>query len=190
MNIKLSSALFSAILLAFIPEQAIANESVSIPLASKSSTTCGGSIDSVKAELAQKRFFIPWKTTDRRGGFRTIQPKVMINDRNIRENHFNYPSDRPRTVRFLLSGDRAKLYVGFFNSPRLMTSLAARIISACDRVGLVEYAHWWEGYKPVGYFPDNTVRPFIISDSKSHDRLVKTPTGKRYVYEWGYYFSP
>jgi hypothetical protein len=86
--------------------------------------------------------------------------------------------------------DKTKLYVGFFNSPRLMTSLAARIISACDRVGLVEYVHWWEGYKPVGYFPDNTVRPFTLSDSKSHDRLVKTPTGKRYVYEWGYYFSP
>jgi hypothetical protein len=91
MNIKLLSALFSATLLTFIPEQAIANESVSIPLPSKSSTTCGESIDSVKAELAQKRFFIPWKTTDQRGGIRTIQPKVVIDDRNIREGHFNYP---------------------------------------------------------------------------------------------------
>jgi hypothetical protein len=188
MNIKLSSALFSAILLTFIPEQAIANESVRIPLSSKSSTTCKGSIDSVKAELVKKGFFSPWKATGWARHMGTIQPKVVIDNSMIREGYFNYPSDRPQSVRFLLSGDLTKLS-GLLSSRRLMTSLTARIISACDRVGLVEYASWWEPRQIVGYFPDNTVRPFTVSDS--HDRPVKKPGRKvYYIQEWGYYFSP
>jgi hypothetical protein len=189
MNIKLLSALLASALLTVIPWRAIAKEPVSMPLPSQTNTTCGGSIDGIKAELAKKGYFIPWKTGAPWN--KTIQPRVEINDNTIREYYFNYPSDRTRTVRFLLSGDSNKLYVGFFSSPRLMTTLAARVIAACDKVGLVEYVHWYEGYSPVGYFSDNTVREFTYTNSgrrdTPHTRTIKVDGGNttKTLFEWG-----
>jgi hypothetical protein len=190
MNIKLRLALLASAFLMVIPWQAIAKEPVSMPLPTQTNTTCEGSIDSVKAELAKKGYFIPWKTGA--PWHRTIQPRVEINDSKIREVYFNYPSNRTRMVRFMLSGDLNKLYVGFFNSPRLMTTLAARVISACNKVGLVEYAHWHQEYRGAGYFSDNTVREFTYTDTERidnpHTRNIKINGGtkSKTLFEWGY----
>jgi hypothetical protein len=193
MNHRPSATFLAAVIFITLSRPVVANESVSIPLTVPANTTCGGAIDGVKADLAKRKFFIPW--TSPRPWLKDIQPKVEINDQSVQETYFNYPSARTRTVRFFLSGNSQKLYNGFFSSPRLMTTLAAGIISACDKVGLVEYVHWYEGYTPVGYFSDNTVRKFTYTDSGRRDtpytRTIPVNGGKmtKRMFEWGYFYS-
>lgn len=154
----------------------------------QSSANCETAIASVKSSLAQRGYFIPWKTPRR-----LIKPQVVFNNNSIQNYYYDYPTERTRTVTFFLSGDATKLYQGFLSSPQLMATLGAQIMSSCDRVGLVEFSHWHEGYVPVGYYPDLTARTFTwtdIDENNPNQRWIQTENGSRITYQWGYYFSP
>jgi hypothetical protein len=117
-----------------------------------------------------------------------------LRDKNsIQDNYYDYPADRTEAVVFELSGDMDKLYRGLMSSPQFMAILSAQIMSECDQVGLVEFHHWWEGFVPVGYFPDNTARTFTpveFSSDSPYQKSIETSNGSRAMYQWGYYFSP
>lgn len=162
-----------------------------VKLPKNSSMSCEEVINSVKIDLVGRGYFIPWKTLGPQG--KLIQPQVLVDKNLIQKNYYDYPVDRSESVVFRLSGDMNKLYSGLMSSPQLMATLSAQIMAECDQVGLVEFAHWFEGFKPVGYFPDNTARTFTWVDpgsSSPYERSVKTPEGSRVVFQWGYYFAP
>lgn len=72
-----------------------------------------------------------------------------------------------------------------------MESLSARILGSCQDFGLVEYAHWYEGYVPVGSFPDGSARSFIwVDTSYTGDNKYARSNSDDVKYKWGYYFSP
>lgn len=136
-------------------------------------------------------YFIPWKSPPPLA--RQIKPRVLLDTNQMQNNHFDYPARRTSTVRFYLSGEMSKLYQGLMSSPQLMTALGAQIIAECDQVGLVEFAHWWEGFVPVGYFPDNTAQTFTwveLDDKSSTQKWIETSRGSTVLFRWGYYFSP
>ncbi len=174
----------------FSPEVAYPDEPAIVQLPDENSNvSCGDAIAAVEADLARREYFIPWDPpiTSK------ITPAVKIDKTVIQENYYDYPSERTETVIFKLSGDLNKLYQGLMSSPKFMATLSAQIMAECDQVGLVEFAHWWEGYVPVGYFPDNTARTFTWTDdheSIAHQRKIETPNGQRLLWQWGYYFSP
>ncbi|MEI6429617.1 MAG: hypothetical protein WCO45_14725 [Pseudanabaena sp. ELA607] len=151
------------------------------------SATCEETINSTKEELKNKGFFVPWRNP--RTGI--TQPKVNIDPNLIDNNYYNYPPERPETVNFIL-GNVDNLY----SSPRYMVKLSAKIMAQCEKVGMVRFTYWWEGWAEVGYFPDGTARTFInIYDNslerlEAFSRLFETPAGKRRKFQWGYYFTP
>lgn len=167
-----------------------ASVAVSIPEASDT-TSCSDAISSVEAELAEGGYYIPWQMPGPNP--RQIQPEVVISDDDIEMFYYGYPVERTQEVTFALSGDMNRLYQGIMSSPQLMSTFSAQIMAECDQVGLVEFAHWWEGAVPIGYFSDNTARPFTWIDldpNGPHTRTAETSHGRTVQYEWGYYFAP
>ena len=166
-------AFFGVTVLVAFPSLARSEELISVPLPEKSSLSCYQAIDSVKRELTRRGYFVPVKYRNE-----VIQPKVTVDKDEMQKTFYDYPSERTDTIIFHLSGEMDKLYSGLMSSPHLMTVLSAKIMSGCEHVGLVEFAHWWEGSEYIGYFPDNIARPF-------------TNVGARDAapYQWGYYSS-
>jgi hypothetical protein len=170
--------------------QAYSKEAAIAPLPAPSGISCENAINQVTADLAKRGYFIPWRIS--KPAPKLIQPKVIRDQDSIREGYIGYPPGRPEAVVLSLSGDSTKLYVGLMSSPQLMANIGAKIMSACDQVGLVEFVHWWEGYVPVGYFSDNTARTFQQIDFRdpSRTRTVETSHGSTTQYQWGFYSSP
>jgi len=173
-----------------IPQQVYGNATPTITrLPTDSPATCEQTIDSVTEELKRKDFFVPWRNP--RTGL--TQPKVTIDPNLIDNNYYDYPTKRPETVNFTL-GNVTNLY----SSPRYMVKLSAKIMAECNRVGMVRFTYWWEGWAEVGYFVDGTARTFInvygygddIKQMETFSRLFETPAGKRRKFIWGYYFTP
>lgn len=144
--------------------------------------SCQATIDLVRYELSKKGFFVPVKNPPAGADGR---PKLKIDKSTIRENWYDYPTERTDAVIFVL-GETVNLH----NSPKYMATLAGKIIAKCNNVGFVEFADWWEGTAIIGYFPDNTVKEFAWPPSDSFTRTVKTLQGERTLYKWGYYESP
>ena len=168
----------------------LASPKLGMSLPNRSGESCGAAIDAVKLDLAQQGYFIKWKGI--RGN--PIYPRTELNGGEIQGAYYGYPEDRTDTVTFFLAGDLTRLYKGLMSSPVLMATLGGRVMSACDRVGIINFSHWYEGYVPVGYFPDGTVRVFQWTDRRGsngqHQRQTETPEGTRIQYEWGFYSSP
>lgn len=189
--LKSTSLAVVSIASALLSTTAYSKEPAIVQIPKNSSLGCQDSIKRIKTDLARRGYFIPWETNIVRSGL--IKPQVQIKSNIIQDNYYNYPASRTETVIFKLSGDSDKLYLGFMSSPKLMATLGAQIMSSCDRVGLVHFSHWWEGYVPVGYFPDGTARTFTWTDwrsSSSYQKIIETPNGSRSLNQWGYYFSP
>ena len=167
-----------------------ASPKLGVSLPERSGESCGSAIDEVKKDLAERGYFIPWKGTQ---GNR-IYPRTELNGGEIQEAYYDYPKDRTDTVTFFLAGDSMRLYQGLMSSPVLMMTLGGRVMSACDRVGMINFLHWYEGGVPVGYFSDGTVRVFQWTDRNGSDgqyqRRTETPEGTRIHYKWGFYSSP
>ncbi len=170
-------------------DQAYGNQPTIVKIPTDSAATCEATIDSVKEELKQKGFFVSWRNP--RTGI--SQPTVTIDPNLIDNNYYDYPPQRPDTVNFIL-GNVTNLY----SSPRYMVKLSAKIMAECNRVGMVRFTYWWEGWAEVGYFVDGTARTFIniygygddIKQMQTYSRLFETPAGKRRKFVWGYYFTP
>lgn len=166
---------------------------VSIALPRNSIATCEQTITGIKADLAKQGYFIPWKDPIGRRG--VIQPKVQIDKEQIARSYYGYPADRTQAVFFRLSGNPNRLLQGLMRSPRLMTTIGAKIMAECDQVALVQFTvPWEEGLFPVGYFADRMVRPFtwvdIDPEQGVHQTVVGQGSDRRVMFEWGYYFSP
>jgi hypothetical protein len=85
----------------------------------------------------------------------------------------------------------------FHASPRLMTNLAAEVISGCHKVGLVRFSYY-EDSAPIGYFSNGTVREFTAprpgqglglgdcGELESFQRTINTPSGSKTLMKWGY----
>lgn len=151
--------------------------------------TCQQAIDSVRQVLSDKGYFSPTR------GFtnQVVVPRVYSDDSFIRENFYDYPMNRTKSIRFILTDKRQNSISNLFSSPQLMTILGSQIMSACDQVGLVGFSYWIEGIYPVGYFPDNTARVFTLFDpNRPRDEIrpflktITTPNGDRSVFQWGY----
>lgn len=166
-----------------------AGENRGVKLPEKSGESCGAVINAVEKDLAQRGYFIEWKTP----GGRTIYPKTEINTEDIRKYYDDYPENRTETVTFFLAGDLTRLYHGFLSSPVLMATMSAQVMAACESVGKVDFSHF-EGYVPVGYFPDGMVRAFqweeLADDDSPNQRQIQTSEGSQIKYKWGYYYSP
>jgi hypothetical protein len=177
----------ATVLLGMAKASAQHHQGVALPVSQ--TVSCGTAIDGVKADLAERGYFIEWK-----GAGRTIYPRVEIDGSYIQTYYYNYPAERTDTVTFFLAGDSTRLYQGLMSSPVLMATLGSRVMAACNQVGMVMFSHWWEGMVPVGYFPDGKVRAFQWMDMEfgnaPHQRMVQTEEGSRILYEWGYYYSP
>lgn len=189
-----SKACFIAIgttVLSILPMSVDAREPVKADIPTSSSSSCNTVVNEVAAELEEKGYFVPWQTPQNQ----RIEPEIKVSDDDISNGYYNYPTDRLRTVTFQLSGDMDKLYNELMTSPVFMSTRSAQIMAACPQVGLVEFQHWWEGVVPVGYFTDNTARPFqwIEADyggsAGPHHRYTETSRGRTLQYEWGYYSS-
>jgi hypothetical protein len=195
---KFLAAIIGTIAL-LIPATTVGAKESVVALPQKSSMSCDGSLKSVKAYLVKNGYF-SLKSTTRRSG-EVLKSKIEIDKNRIRNNYYDYPVDRTELVSIHLAGNANKVLGTLMRSPRLMTNLGAQIISACDRVGMVEFsAPWEESLKPVGYFPDRTVRTFSWVESRDeheiktskypHQKIVVTPKGSISIYKWGYYYSP
>lgn len=147
--------------------------------------TCQQAIDSVKSELIKRKYFVNYNAPH----YGLIKPKLTIEKDAIKKWYYDYPKNRTKTVVFQLSGD-FDLLVDFLRSPKLMESLTTRILGSCQDFGLVEYAHWYEGSVPVGYFPDGSVRTFIWVYDYSGNSEYTREINRVIQHKWGYYFSP
>lgn len=167
---------------------AYSKQPASVSLPRDSTISCEDSIAIVKSDLSRKGFFVPWKNL--RSGA-VGYPEVKFDNSMIREGYYGYPTNRTQSAVFVL-GEVANLY----SSPKFMAILASKIMAACNQVGLVEFAYWYEGSESVGYFPDNTARVFINLITESDEKVdsltktVKTLQGDSRIYQWGYTFSP
>jgi hypothetical protein len=175
-SIKLLGYLLSSISLSLAFASPAQSARTSAPIPTNSNRTCQQEIDSVGIELASKGAFVPF---NRPGfpGFR-VQPEVFIENGNFSQNYSNYPTNRSQMVKFKLSGDPDRIWLGVMSSPQFLTTLASQIMAACPQVGMVDYRHWWEGHVPVGYFSDGTSQAFTWVD---YDDPRTT--------QWGYYYS-
>lgn len=171
-----------------------------VNLPRKSNMTCQQSIDSVKKYLIKNGYY-SLKPTPGLSAGEVFNSKIKIDKNRIRNSYYDYPIDRTELVSIYLAGDAKKVLRNFGSSQQLMASLSAQIIAGCDRVGMVEFSAPWEEFvRPVGYFPDNTVRTFSWIESRDeseirtgkypNQRVVVTPTGSISMYKWGYYYSP
>lgn len=152
-------------------------------LPTRSDASCQNVVNAVKAELAQKGYYVAF--TGRRG--HKVQPTTLFDDVKISQAYYNFPPNRLGVITFSGLKD--------YPSGQLMASLSARIMANCPKVGLVQFSWFFEGLKPVGYFPDNTARVFkflVYSESGAHPHIktIQTSNGERTLHEWGYYFSP
>jgi hypothetical protein len=145
------------------------------PIPSGSQLSCQQAINRTTGWLVEKKAFIPFTTNTRPG---RIQPRVAIENGNYAEIYRTFPSNRPEKIVFYLSGEENQIWQGVLGSPQTLTTFAALMMASCPSVGLVEYRHWWEGYQPVGYFPDNTAKAFIWVDHNDPRR-----------YRWGYFYT-
>lgn len=189
---SLSAFLVSAInVIGFLSLTSLAysKQPASVSLPGDSNISCEDSITLVKSDLSRKGFFVTWKNP-RSGAIG--YPDVKFDNSTIREGYYGYPTNRTQSAVFVL-GEVANLY----SSPKFMAIFASKIMAACNKVGLVEFAYWYEGSESVGYFPDNTARVFInLATDESTDKqdsltkTVKTLQGDRKIYQWGYTFSP
>jgi hypothetical protein len=146
------------------------------PLPRISLISCQQSIDKTREWLVSKQAFIPFISNTRP---RRIEPRVTIEDGDYSQRYRTYPSARPEKIVFFLSGDADRIWQGVLGSPQTLTTFASLMMASCPRVGLVEYRHWWEGYLPVGFFPDNTAKAFTWVDAS--DSRVR---------DWGFFYSP
>lgn len=177
----------------------LAREAVTVNLPKKSNMTCQASIASVRGYLVKNGYFSPKPTKGFSG--EVLQSKIQIDKNRIRTYYFDYPVDRPEVVDIHLTGNANKIFDGFKKSPKQMANLVGQIIAQCDRVGMVTFtAPWEEFYRPFGYFPDNTVRNFTWVEERDETeiktgkypyvRLSSSQNGPRYLYKWGYSYSP
>lgn len=148
----------------------------SAPIPPASKISCPESIDKTRAWLVEKGAFVPYISNARPG---RIQPRAIIEAGRYSESYRSYPAQRPDKIVFYLSGDPDRIWQGVLGSGQTLTTFAALMMGSCQRVGLVEYRHWWEGYRPVGYFPDNTARAFTWVNGIDPRRET-----------WGFYYSP
>jgi hypothetical protein len=184
---RLLLSLVSLSLFTTLPTIAHSKEPKIVRIPQKSDLSCYGAIEIVKQDLKKRGAFSAWKTPRN-----VIQPRIKFDPENIKNNYYNYPVDRTETVIFGLSGDSTQLYQGILSSPVLLEMLGAQVMAACGQVGIVEFAHWWEGSVPVGYFPDRTVRAFKWVSIRGDDHLLRVEMrdgSQRTVFEWGYHFS-
>lgn len=177
------SIAFIALNLVFIDSAHSTRATVSIP--ASSNQTCEQAINSVERELASKGAFVPYETDVPQVG--RVEPKVSIKNGNFSQSYYDYPTNRPQMVEFMLSGEMSRLAQGVMNSPNFLATSTAKIMAECPQVGMVKFRHWWEGFVPVGYFSDSTARTFTwVNPSDSNLRERRTRNGK---YQWGYYYS-
>lgn len=174
-------AVVSTTCILFPSQRSFSNEPVFAELPEDSSKGCAEAIDSVAAELSDGGFFVPWEENF---GGRVLQfsPEVTTSADETQRRYRNYPMERPHSVTFKLSGQPARVD-SLTSSPQLMSIFSARIMADCYQVGIVNFNHWWEGYVPIGYFPDNTARPFTYVNINRRERSYSEPL------EWGTYFS-
>lgn len=180
------------IAIAIFPNSVLAQSKSGQGVVKLSSTTktCDRAIDFVKQDLLRRGYFSPALAFGE-----IVNPKVTTEVNFISENFYDYPSQRTETVVFILTdeGD-GRGTSNFYNSPQLMATLSSEIISACQKVGMVRFDYFIEGGIPVGYFSDNTVRPFTLGDwakdcedLKPYSRNINTSSGTRELLKWGYY---
>ena len=179
----ISRFLIPAILVSFfvtLPTIVHSKEPESVRIPQKSNLSCDKAIESVKQDLKKRGAFSEWKM-----GRQIIRPRVTWNAEPISKSYYGYPIDRPKAVTIGPSPENV-------SSPLPMTAMGARIMAACNQVGMVEFTVGVESRSPVGYFPDRTARVFKWVDMfGSHQRWDRLPNGSRqYLYEWGYYYSP
>ncbi len=157
---------------------------------SSSEGSCREAISVVENDLAEGGFYIPWQSDFPNQPM--ITPDVFIEDNRLPDSYHDYPSNRPQSVTFRLSGDSDRLYRGIMNSPQLLKSYTSQVVTACPRVGLVNFQHWWEGVVPMGYFPDGTIRQFewVSSTPSESDSTYVRGTDGEFRVLWGYYYSP
>jgi hypothetical protein len=167
----------------FIDSAHSTRATVSIP--ASSNQTCQEAINSVGKDLASKGAFVPHNTDLPQVG--RVEPKVSIKKGNFYQNYYDYPTNRPQMVEFILSGEMNRLSQGVMSSPNFLATSTAKIMADCPQVGMVKFQHWWEGFVPVGYFSDSTARTFTwINPYNSNLGEARTRNGK---YQWGYYSS-
>lgn len=170
--------------LIFIDSAHSTRATVSIP--DNSNQTCEQAIDSVGRDLASKGAFVPHNTDLPQVG--RVEPEVSMKNGNFSQDYYNYPTNRPQMVEFMLSGEMNRLSQGVMSSPDFLATSTAKIMAECPQVGMVNFRHWWEGFVPVGYFSDSTARAFSwVNPYNSNSREARTLNGK---YQWGYYSSP
>ena len=179
-RVKLLEQLLSSIVLTLVIASPAQATKTSVPIPTNSNRTCQEAVDFVSRELTSKGAFIPFNTHVVPGG--RVEPRVSIeNGLNGSFSQYNrgYPTNRSQQVKFMLSGDADRLWLGVMSSPQFLTTLASQIMANCSQVGKVSYHHWFEGYVPVGYFSDGTARAFSWVDYDDSR-----------VDQWGYYYSP
>ena len=176
-NMRPLGPLLSSIALVLALTSPAQSTETSVPIPTHSNRTCQQAVDFVGRELASKGAFAPFNTHVVPGG--RVEPRVSIENGNFSQHYHSYPTNRPQQVKFILSGDAERLWLGVMSSPQFLTTLASQIMAACPKVGLVDYQHWWESHVPVGYFADGTARAFSWVD---YDDPRRT--------QWGYYYSP
>lgn len=146
---------------------------------------CNQAVESVKQDLSRRGYFSPANAFGR-----LRNPEVRVNNRFIVESFHNYPSARTTTVEFVLTDTNRNSISNLYNFPQLMTTLASQIINSCDGVGLVYFCYFIEGGVPVGYFPNNTIRPFTIFDPSTPDSRIRPHYNSRNkTYQWGYFYG-
>ena len=183
----ISRFLIPAILVLFfatLPTIAYSKEPESVRIPQKSNLSCDGAIESVKQDLKKRGAFSEWKI-----GRQIIRPRVTWNAEPISKSYYGYPSDRLKAVTIgPLSTENRRSP----SSPVPITAMGARIMAACNQVGMVNFTAGIESSFPVGYFPDRTARGFEWVDLfGAHQRSVRLPDGSsQNLYEWGYYYSP
>jgi hypothetical protein len=191
------SWLILAIVLAGIAQPILAapkNEQPIIKLR-KSNKICQQAINFVEKDLRRRGYFSPNRLSinDDRGDL--INPQTIREANDVKDNYYDYPPGRTDSVTFVLTDSSKNPIDNFYSSPRLMTNLAAEVISSCNKVGLIWF-HYYEERGGIGYFPDGTVRIFNSPSSaqglgecgefKRYQRTINTPSGTTTVMKWGY----
>jgi pimeloyl-ACP methyl ester carboxylesterase len=148
----------------------------------KSIPSCNATIDSVKAELTRKGFFVPYKVVHLG---KVIRPGIRVDKSQIRKYWFDYPEDRTESVVFSL-GEVG----GLWTSPKYMATLASKIINSCRSVGIVDFSWIHEGSAIYGFFPDGGVKEFKPPTQDGNYRQVATPEGNVGQWRWGIYVGP
>lgn len=138
---------------ALTPSIAHANNRVSVALPEETEATCDETIQAVVDDLEERGFFVPWQEPT----YGRIEPVLDMTDDIVPR---AYPNDYPEGRTVQVSFGRMANEDNLFNSPQFMTTLAAQIMAECSQVGIVSFDSWWEGGLPIGYFSDNTARPF------------------------------